>query len=294
MTAEQLRDTIDAVWEDLARLEEARAAIEETVDLLDQGRIRTAELEGGRWVVNEWVKKAMNLYMKLRGHAEIGVRGVQCEDERRGGFGEFPLKSAKRLERVWMPVPSVIRHGSYVGDDARILVSFVSMGVWIGARTMIVNGASVGLCAQVGEDVFIASGASLGSVMMMPLSSRPVIVEDGAYIGMHCVISESTDPYFDHPASIGDGGVVVGTRAVLGANVVINAATPLIDVTGTSPREIKGGVPPGAVVASGTVARTFPAGVFQVPASLIVGWRDDGPDLQKTLHDALARYQLTG
>src|SRR5438309_11627397 len=121
---------------------------------------------------------------------------------------------------------------------------------------------------------------------MMPLHSRPVIVEEGAYIGMHCVVSESTDPYFDHPVSTADRGVVIGSGAVLGANVVINSATPLIDVTGSKPREIKGSVPPRAVVVSGTFPRRFPAGDFQVAASLVVGWRDDGPDLQRTLHDA--------
>jgi 2,3,4,5-tetrahydropyridine-2,6-dicarboxylate N-succinyltransferase len=295
MTVDELRSTIDAVWDDLTKLEQSRDAIEEAVDLLDQGKIRTAELKDGHWTVNQWVKKTMNLYMKLRGHSQIGVRGVSRSSySAPGGFGAFPLKSAKRLERIWMPVPSVIRHGSYIGDDARILVSFVSMGAWIGSRTMVVNGASVGLCAQVGEDVFISSGASLGSVMMMPLHSGPVIVEDGAYVGMHCVISESTDPYFDHPASTADGGVVVGSGAVLGANVVINSATPLVDVTGEKPREINGPVPPRAVVVSGTVARQFPAGDFQVPASLIIGWRDEGPDLQKTLHDALTKYRITG
>jgi 2,3,4,5-tetrahydropyridine-2,6-dicarboxylate N-succinyltransferase len=290
---DDLRTRIEAAWDDSASLEPSRDYIETAVDLLDLGEIRTAERVQGTWQVNEWVKKAIILYMRLRGHENIGVRGAsRNETTTRGGFGMYPLKAASRLQRVFMPVPSVIRHGSYIADDARILVSFVSMGVWIGQRTMVVNGASVGLCAQVGADVFVAPGASVGSVCQLPLNARPVIVEDGAYIGSHCVVSEGTDPYFDHPATTADQGVIVGAGAVLGANVVINGATPLIDVSGDEAREIWGLVPPNAVVVPGTVDRELSAGRISVYAPLIIGWRDEGDDLQQSLHDALHKYRV--
>jgi 2,3,4,5-tetrahydropyridine-2,6-dicarboxylate N-succinyltransferase len=44
-----------------------------------------------------------------------------------------------------------------------------------------------------------------------------VIVEDGAFIGSRCIVVE---------------GVVVEEEAVLGANVVLTASTPIVDVTG--------------------------------------------------------------
>ncbi len=290
---EGLRTRIESAWDDAASVEPSRDYIERAVDLLDLGEIRTAERIEGAWQVNEWVKKSIILYMRLRGHENIGVRGVSPDERpQRGGFGTYPLKAASRLQRVFMPVPSVIRHGSYIADDARILVSFVSMGVWIGQRTMVVNGASVGLCAQIGADVFIAPGASIGSVCQLPLNARPVIVEDGAYIGSHCVVSEGTDPYFDHPATTADEGVIVGAGAVLGANVVINGAMPLVDVSGDEPRDIWRSVPPNAVVVPGTVERQLTVGRVSVYAPLIIGWRDKGADLQKSLHDALHKYQV--
>ena len=48
-----------------------------------------------------------------------------------------------------------------------------------------------------------------------------MIVEDGAFIGSRCIVVE---------------GVVVEEEAVLGANVVLTASTPIVDVTGEDPR----------------------------------------------------------
>ena len=51
---------------------------------------------------------------------------------------------------------------------------------------------------------------------------------------------------------------MVGTEAVLGANMVLTASTPIIDVTGAEPVEYRGRVPAGAVVVPGTRPKEFP------------------------------------
>ena len=56
----------------------------------------------------------------------------------------------------------------------------------------------------------------------------PVIIEDNAFIGSRSIIVE---------------GVRVKKGAVIGANVTITASTPIIDVTGQDPIEIKGNPP---------------------------------------------------
>jgi 2,3,4,5-tetrahydropyridine-2,6-dicarboxylate N-succinyltransferase len=286
-----VRETIEAVWHDKSRLSAAASTIEQVVDMVDRGELRTAERVDGVWTVHPWVKMAIILYMDLRGHDRIQVlgRGGQ-EAENSREFGSFPLKSAERLQTQWMPCPAMVRYGSYVGDDVRLMPSFVSMGAWIGPRAMIAPGASVGLCAQVGADAWISAGATLGSVMLMPLNSRPVIVEDGAYVGMHAVVSEGTDPYFDLPVAADDGGVIIGEQAILGANVVITSHVPVIDLTGEEPREVRGGVPPRAVVVRGCAADAAAAGSYGRTASLIIGWRHEGTNLQETLHDTLLAY----
>jgi hypothetical protein len=60
--------------------------------------------------------------------------------------------------------------------------------------------------------------------------------------------------------------------------VVLTASTPIIDVTGTEPRIVKGHVPPRAVVIPGTRPKVFPAGTYEVPCALIVGHRSESTD----------------
>ena len=79
--------------------------------------------------------------------------------------------------------------------------SYVNIGAWVGPRTMVDTWATVGSCAQIGADVHLAGGVGIGGVLEPP-GARPVIVEDGAFIGSRCIVIE---------------GVVVGEGAVLGA-----------------------------------------------------------------------------
>ena len=40
-------------------------AINQTIELTDQGKIRVAEKRGGEWIVNQWIKKAMLLSFRI-------------------------------------------------------------------------------------------------------------------------------------------------------------------------------------------------------------------------------------
>ena len=116
----------------------------------------------------------------------------------------------------------------------------------------------------------------LGGVLE-PLQAAPVIVEDGAFIGSRCIVVE---------------GVRVGKEAVLGANVVLTASTPIIDVRGPEVVESRGIVPPRAVVIPGTRPKNFPAGTFQVPCALIIGERKESTDRKTSLNDALREHNV--
>ena len=85
-------------------------------------------------------------------------------------------------------------------------------------------------------------------------------------------------------------GVTIGPEAVLGANVVITASTPIIDVTGEEPVEYRGEVPARSVVVPGTRAKSFPAGDYQLPAALIIGTRSESTDRKTSLNDALRTH----
>jgi 2,3,4,5-tetrahydropyridine-2-carboxylate N-succinyltransferase len=122
--------------------------------------------------------------------------------------------------------------------------------------------------------VHLAGGVGIGGVLE-PVNARPVIVEDDAFVGSRCIVTE---------------GVVVEKGAILGANVVLTGSTPLVDVTGPEAVEHRGRVPAGAVVVPGTRLKKFPAGEFGVATGLIIGWRSERQEARVSLNQALRDF----
>jgi 2,3,4,5-tetrahydropyridine-2,6-dicarboxylate N-succinyltransferase len=154
---------------------------------------------------------------------------------------------------------------------------YVNIGAYVGAGTMVDTWATVGSCAQVGKNVHLSGGVGLGGVLEPP-GARPVVVEDGAFIGSRCIIVE---------------GVLVEQEAVLGAGVVLTASTTIIDVSGPSPVEHRGRVPARSVVIPGVRPKTFPAGDYLVPCALIIGQRKQSTDQKTSLNEALRDFNVS-
>jgi 2,3,4,5-tetrahydropyridine-2-carboxylate N-succinyltransferase len=142
---------------------------------------------------------------------------------------------------------------------------------------MVDTWATVGSCAQIGADVHLSGGVGIGGVLE-PLQASPVVVEDGAFVGSRCIVVE---------------GVRVREQAVLGANVVLTASTPIVDVTGDEPVETRGEIPPRAVVIPGSRPKRFPAGEFGTPCALIIGRRTESTDLKTSLNQALREHGVS-
>jgi 2,3,4,5-tetrahydropyridine-2-carboxylate N-succinyltransferase len=262
-----LEREIDALWEEL---DASRAgAVEETIAALDRGELRVAEKRGDDWVVNEWVKKAILLYFRLRRMEPSEVGPFTYHDK-------IPLKGDYAERGVRVVPPATARFGSFLSLDVILMPSYVNIGAWVGPRTMVDTWATVGSCAQIGADVHLAGGVGIGGVLEPP-GARPVIVEDGAFIGSRCIVTE---------------GTIVGEGAVLGANVVLTGSIPIIDVTGDAPVEHRGYVPPRSVVIPGTRTKEYPAGSYDISCALIVGTRSETTDLKTSLNDALREHGI--
>jgi len=270
-TADQLMGLVERGWEDANGLEQAdvRQAVEDTIAMLDRGAVRSAEKRGGEWVVNEWVKKAILLYFRLRRMETVEIGPFEYRDK-------IPLKHHHELAKVRVVPPAVARYGAFLGEGVIQMPSYVNIGAWVGPGTMVDTWATVGSCAQIGARVHLAGGVGIGGVLEPP-NARPVIVEDDAFIGSRAIVTE---------------GVIVEERAILGANVVLTASTPVVDVTGAQPAEHRGRVPAGAVVIPGTRMRRFPAGEFGVATGLIIGWRSEKQDRRVSLNDALRDFDV--
>jgi 2,3,4,5-tetrahydropyridine-2-carboxylate N-succinyltransferase len=257
---------IEALW-DADELDPT--PIEQAIQLLDQGEARVAEKRGGEWIVNDWTKKAILLYFRLRKVEPMDVGGLHFLDK-------IPVKADYAERGVRVVPPGIARYGSFLSNGVVLMPGFVNIGAWVGARTMVDTWATVGSCAQIGADVHLAGGVGIGGVLEPP-QARPVIVEDGAFIGSRATIVE---------------GVVVGERAVVAPQVALSASVPIIDVTGSQPVEHRGYVPPRSVVLPGTRSKEYPAGRYDLPCALIVGERSASTDLKTSLTDVLREFEI--
>jgi 2,3,4,5-tetrahydropyridine-2-carboxylate N-succinyltransferase len=244
--------------------------VEATIAALDRGEIRVAERVGDDWIVNEEAKQAILDYFRLRQMEPIELGPFEYRDK-------IPLKHDYASQGVRVVPPAVARYGSFLSEDVVMMPSYVNIGAWVGPRTMIDTWATVGSCAQIGADVHLAGGVGIGGVLE-PVNARPVVIEDGAFIGSRCIVTE---------------GVRVGEGAVLGPLVALTATVPIIDVTGPEPVEHRGYVPPRSVVVPGTRPKAFPAGTFQLGCALIIGRRSESTDLRVSLNDALREYGIS-
>jgi 2,3,4,5-tetrahydropyridine-2-carboxylate N-succinyltransferase len=243
--------------------------IEEAIRQLDSGEARVAERRDSGWVVNEWAKKAILLYFRLRKVEPMEVGGLHFLDK-------IPVKTDYAAHGVRVVPPGVARYGSFLSEGVVLMPGFVNIGAWVGPRTMVDTWATVGSCAQIGADVHLSGGVGIGGVLEPP-QARPVIVEDGAFLGSRAIVVE---------------GVVVGAGAVVAPNVVLSASVPVIDVTGAEPVEHRGYVPPRSVVLPGTRPKDYPAGRYELPCALIVGERSASTDLKTSLNDVLREFEI--
>ncbi|MBI5851689.1 MAG: 2,3,4,5-tetrahydropyridine-2,6-dicarboxylate N-succinyltransferase [Planctomycetes bacterium] len=233
---------------------------------LESGAVRSASRrDDGTWHAHEWVKAAI-----LAGFRKTQVAPID------GFFDKtaYPPR-ALRLDDGVRVVPggTSIRRGAYVARSVVVMPpAFVNVGAHVGEGTMVDSHALVGSCAQIGRRVHLSAGAQIGGVLE-PVNARPVVIEDGAFVGALAGVFE---------------GVIVREHAVLAAGVVLTGSTPILDLV--HGKEFTREIPAGAVVVCGS----RPAqGAFakergiQLAAACIVKYRDARTDAALALEQAL-------
>jgi len=266
------KNLIEAAWENRELIKDVATqnAIENVVELLDKGALRVAEPDGDKWVVNDWIKKAVILYFPLQKMETIEVGPLEFHDK-------IKLKSGYADLGVRVVPHAIARYGSFVNRGVVMMPSYINIGAYVDSGTMVDTWATVGSCAQVGKNVHLSGGVGIGGVLE-PIQAAPVIIEDNAFIGSRCILVE---------------GVHIGKEAVLGANVTLTASSKIIDVTGDEPVIYKGYVPPQSVVIPGSYPKEFAAGTYNVPCALIIGTRKESTNKKTSLNDALRENNVS-
>jgi 2,3,4,5-tetrahydropyridine-2,6-dicarboxylate N-succinyltransferase len=246
MTDVRLQTLIEKAFEDRATINaatrgHARDAVEEALDLLDQGKARVAEKLPGAsgpnsWKVNQWLKKAVLLSFRLNDNVlvEGGPGQATWWDKvpsKMQGWGENRFKDAG-----FRAVPgAIVRRSAFIARDVVLMPSFVNLGAYVDEKTMVDTWVTVGSCAQIGKNVHLSGGVGIGGVLE-PLQANPTIIEDDCFIGARSEVVE---------------GVIVGQGSVLSMGVFISASTKVIDRA--SGKVHVGHVPPYSVVVPGAL-----------------------------------------
>ena len=215
-----------------------REAIRETLNLLDQGKLRVAEpISAGKWQVNQWAKMAVLLSFRLS-DMELIENGPGANTH---WWDKVPSKfagwGAEEFQNAgFRAVPNcIVRHSAYIAPSVVLMPSFVNLGAHVASGAMIDTWATVGSCAQIGRNVHLSGGAGIGGVLE-PLQADPVIIEDDCFIGARSEVVE---------------GVIVERGSVISMGVFIGASTKIIN-RHTGEVHI-GRVPPYSVVVSGSL-----------------------------------------
>ena len=146
---------VENAWQnrELLQQEMTKELIRELIDLLDKGKLRVAEKINNEWKVNEWIKTII-LYFIIQ-----ETKVIECSP--------FEFNDKIALKRI-----TKTRHSCcsscdctlrfLLERDVILMPSYVNIGAYIGKGSLIDTWATVGSCAQIGENVHISGGVGIG------------------------------------------------------------------------------------------------------------------------------------
>ena len=239
MDLKSFEKIINEAWENKSQVnsksnKKLLKTINQTIELLDSGKIRVAEKKNSSWITNQWVKKAILLSFRVNKMKTSKGPYSTWFDKIEGKTQKWDKK--KLIKAGFRSVPNgVVRKGAFIAKNVILMPSFVNLGAYVDEGTMIDTWASVGSCAQVGKNCHISGGAGIGGVLE-PMQANPTIIEDNCFVGARSEVVE---------------GVIVGEGSVLSMGVFIGKSTKIVN---RSTGEILfGKIPPYSVVVPGSL-----------------------------------------
>ena len=241
-----LENKVNELWESRDEIsftskKSIKETINEVLSTMDRGDLRVCQFENDKWIVHEWIKKAVLLSFRLNENKLVHSGISNPRSGQYSWFDKVNLKTSGWNEDEWTKkgfrsVPgSIVRFSAYIAPNVVLMPSFVNLGAYVDSGSMIDTWATVGSCAQIGKNVHISGGAGIGGVLE-PLQANPVIIEDNCFIGARSEIAE---------------GVIVQEGSVISMGVYIGISTKIIDRE--SGEIFYGKVPKYSVVVPGTL-----------------------------------------
>ena len=138
-----------------------RDAVNMTLDQLDNGSLRVCEKNNGKWLVNQWTKKAILLSFRLNDNKIIKASHATWFDKVQSKTLNWNHEDHLKAGFRYVP-DAVVRKSAFIAKGVVLMPSFVNIGAYVDEGTMIDTWATVGSCAQIGKNCHISGGAEKG------------------------------------------------------------------------------------------------------------------------------------
>ena len=246
------------------------SSVEKIVQSLDDGSLRVANLEESIWKVNEYAKKAILLYFRIKEMKliESGSNDSKWWDKIDSKFSSWDENNFKNSGFRAVP-GSIVRYGSFVGKGCVLMPSFINIGAYVDESTMVDTWATIGSCAQIGKNCHISGGTGIGGVLE-PLQASPVIIEDNCFIGARAEVAE---------------GVIVRKGSVISMGVFLTASTPIFDRQ--SGNTLYGEVPEYSVIVPGSMPSKNVSSDAMLSCAVIVKTVDEKTRSKTSINELL-------
>ena len=276
MDIEQLKTIIETNFKKIKEINpqtkgELPEAINEVINLLDEGKIRVAEKKDNKWIVNEWIKQAILLSFKTNEMDSLSGPYSSWYDKAhllKGKTADWTKEDHKKAGFRMVP-NSPVRKGSFVGKNVVLMPCYVNIGAYIDEGTMIDTFARAGSCCQIGKNCHISAGTGVGGVLE-PAQALPTIIENNVFLGAMSEVVE---------------GVIVGEGSVLSMGMYIGQSTKIVNRK--SGEITYGKIPPYSVIVPGSLPDKNNPSAPSLSCAVIIKQVDEKTRSKTSINDLL-------
>ena len=189
--------------------------INQSIKDLDSGKVRVAEKINGKWITNQYLKKAIMLSFRINEMESLSGPYSSWYDKShllKGKTSGWTKEDHEKAEFRMVP-NSPVRKGSFIGKNAVLMPCFINIGAYIDEGTMMDTFSRAGSCCQIGKNCHISAGSGVGGVLE-PAQALPTIIEDNVFLGAMSEVVE---------------GVIVGEGSVISMGMFIGQSTKIVN-----------------------------------------------------------------
>jgi|TARA_B110000046_G_scaffold122207_1_gene128871 2,3,4,5-tetrahydropyridine-2,6-dicarboxylate N-succinyltransferase len=245
--------------------------INQSIKDLDSGKVRVAEKIDGKWITNQYLKKAIMLSFRIYEMESLSGPYSSWYDKSHLLKGKtFGWTKEDHIKAGFRMVPnSPVRKGSFIGKNVVLMPCFINIGAYIDEGTMMDTFSRAGSCCQVGKNCHISAGSGVGGVLE-PAQALPTIIEDNVFLGAMSEVVE---------------GVIIGEGSVISMGMFIGQSTKVVNrQTG---KITYGKIPPYSVVVPGSLPDKQNPSAPSLNCAVIIKQVDEKTRSKTSINDLL-------